>query len=460
MYTQYFGLTEKPFAISPNPRYLFMSERHREALAHLLYGIESDGCIFLLTGDVGTGKTTICRCLLDQLPERTDVAIILNPKLTSRDLLRTACEELNLSPGSETVSIKTYIDTLNAHLLRSHAEGRVTALIIDEAQNLDINVLEQLRLLTNLETNNHKLLQIFLIGQPELRDILNKKGLAQINQRITGRYHLTPLEPGDVKAYIHHRLKVAGCIRANLFSERSIKHAVKLTRGIPRLINVLCDRALLGAYAENTDHVSLRIMKQAGQEVFPRTSKMFSFSSRELALGGALLITLAIAALALIPGQSKKTMPPEAAQSQHIETGKQIDSNSTPEKELDARQKQKALPPLAAHVTKPPQQPEQVSRPEKPDRVELALTPHLPTPTNEPEIAVVQETREPVKPNIIGQESSTPDHIPIKRQTEKEVAEVEAAEPEMNTIKISAPLIVLEQAGPDPEKKAMELILR
>lgn len=268
MYTRYFGLTEKPFAIAPNPRYLFMSELHREALAHLMYGISSEGCIILLTGDVGTGKTTVCRCLIDQLPAKTDIAMILNPKLTINDLLKTICDELKIPIPATPPSIKNYIDQLNAYLLRAHAEGRNTALIVDEAQNLDIEVLEQLRLLTNLETNTNKLLQIILIGQPELRNILGDPKLSQINQRITTRYHLKPLQAADVSTYIEHRIAVAGGTSRNvLFSKKAIQYAAKISKGIPRVINTLCDHALLGAYANNRDHVSLGIIKKAAAEL-------------------------------------------------------------------------------------------------------------------------------------------------------------------------------------------------
>lgn len=268
MYTRYFGLAEKPFAIAPNPRYLFMSELHREALAHLMYGINSEGCIILLTGDVGTGKTTVCRCLIEQLPEETDIAMILNPKLTINDLLKTICEELKIPIPATSPSIKNYIDQLNAYLLRAHAAGRNTALIVDEAQNLDIEILEQLRLLTNLETNTNKLLQIILIGQPELRNILNDPKLSQINQRITTRYHLKPLQATDVSTYIDHRIAIAGGNSRNvLFSKKAINYVAKISRGIPRVINTLCDHALLGAYANNSDHVSLKIVKKAAGEL-------------------------------------------------------------------------------------------------------------------------------------------------------------------------------------------------
>ena len=267
MYTQYFGLKEKPFAIAPDPRYLYMSELHREAFAHLLYGIGSDGCLILLTGDVGTGKTTVSRCLMEQLPEKTDIAIILNPVLTITELLKTICEELNIPVSHNSSSGKVYIDSLNRYLLDAHAKGRSTALLIDEAQNLDIKVLEQLRLLTNLETNTHKLLQIVLLGQPEFCEKLNSPELSQINQRITSRYHLQPLKPDEVEKYIRHRISIAGGSDIPLFSPAAIKYIVKISKGIPRVINILCDRGLLGAYAEDKNRVDLKIIKKAAREI-------------------------------------------------------------------------------------------------------------------------------------------------------------------------------------------------
>jgi len=220
---------------------------------------------------VGTGKTTVCRCLITQLPSTTEIAMILNPKLSIIDLFKTICEELKIPIDSDAPSTKTYIDRLNAYLLEAHSQGKNTALIIDEAQNLDLEIIEQLRLLTNLETNTHKLLQIVLIGQPELRDILQDPKLSQINQRITTRYHLQPLRVTDVSSYIQHRIRVAGGdTRTPLFSSRAIRHVARISQGIPRLINVYCDRALLGAYAQNRDHVSLDIMKKAEREITPR----------------------------------------------------------------------------------------------------------------------------------------------------------------------------------------------
>ncbi len=272
MYTHYFGLKESPFSIAPDPRYLYMSALHQEALAHLLYGVKGDGCLILLTGDVGAGKTTVCRCLLEQLPENTDLALILNPKLNAMELLASICDELEIVVTGKKISIKTYIDHLNRYLLSAHARGRITALIIDEAQNLSLDTLEQLRLLTNLETTKQKLLKIILLGQPELRQLLDQDGVAQINQRITSRYHLSPLSNQEVAMYIEHRLAVAGG-RGQLFSTAAMKKVAELSKGVPRLINVLCDRSLLGAFVEGKYQVDLKIVQQAAQEVLGRPEK-------------------------------------------------------------------------------------------------------------------------------------------------------------------------------------------
>lgn len=266
MYTNYFGLKEKPFSIAPDPRYLYMSERHREALAHLLYGVSSDGCFILLTGDVGTGKTTVGRCFLAQLPENTDVAFIVNPRLTVLELLETICEEFEVPLDNREQSVKSYIDRLNIYLLKAHADGRNSALLIDEAQGLSLALLEQLRLLTNLETNQKKLLKIMLLGQSELRDKLKQEEAAQINQRVTSRYHLLPLDHKNCCSYILHRLAVAG-ERQQVFSKKALRQIFFFSGGIPRIINVLCDRSLLGAYVEGEYLVSAKIVDQAAREV-------------------------------------------------------------------------------------------------------------------------------------------------------------------------------------------------
>ncbi len=267
MYKEYFGLEELPFSIAPDPRYLYMSEQHREALAHLVYGLNSDGGFVLLTGEVGTGKTTVCRCLLDQLPEDADIAFILNPKLTVDELLATVCDELGIDYPEGNSSVKIFVDRINSHLLDAHARGRKTILIIEEAQNLGADVLEQLRLLTNLETNQRKLLQIIMLGQPELRDMLLRPELRQLAQRITARYHIGPLSRKDVAAYVDHRLAVAGA-RVSLFDPSALNDLYRQSRGIPRLINVICDRALLGAYVQGEKKVGKSTLSKAAREVF------------------------------------------------------------------------------------------------------------------------------------------------------------------------------------------------
>jgi len=265
MYDKYFGLTDKPFSIAPDPRYLFMSEQHREALAHLVYGVGDGGGFVMLTGEVGTGKTTVCRCLLEQIPDTTRIAFILNPKLSTTELLATVCDELHIE-YPEMPSLKELNDVLNEFLLRSHAAGLKIVLMIDEAQNLSTEILEQIRLLTNLETNKEKLLQIILIGQPELKDLLAKHELRQLAQRITARFHLQPLNLEECESYILHRLEVSG-FNDSLFDQKAIKELYQRTGGVPRLINVLCDRAMLGAYAKNRRQIGPNVVKQAASEV-------------------------------------------------------------------------------------------------------------------------------------------------------------------------------------------------
>ncbi|MBI5271701.1 MAG: AAA family ATPase, partial [Burkholderiales bacterium] len=253
MYAKFFGLKHPPFSIAPDPRYLFMSERHREALAHLLYGLKAGGGFVLLTGEIGAGKTTVCRCFLEQVPPRCNVAYIFNPRLTVPELLQTICEEFRIPVPAgvdpATRSPKAWTDALNEFLLRTHAVGQINVLIIDEAQNLAPEVLEQLRLLTNLETTERKLLQIILIGQPELRDMLARPELEQLAQRVIARYHLGPLDEADSSRYVMHRLGVAGGGGASPFDKAALRRIHQLSRGVPRRINLLCDRALLGGYA-------------------------------------------------------------------------------------------------------------------------------------------------------------------------------------------------------------------
>ena len=245
MYTNYFQLKQAPFSIAPDPRYLFMSERHREALAHLLYGIGSGGGFVLLTGEIGAGKTTVCRCFIEQVPDDCRLAYIFNPKLTVEELLQSICDEFRIDvapPGDINVGVKAYVDAINAWLLASHARGDNNVLVIDEAQNLSPEVLEQLRLLTNLETSERKLLQIILIGQPELRAMLARPELEQLAQRVIARYHLGPLSVEETGAYVAHRLAVAGYSAEALFSDDAIGALHRASRGVPRLVNILAHR--------------------------------------------------------------------------------------------------------------------------------------------------------------------------------------------------------------------------
>ncbi|VUZ85266.1 Putative general secretion pathway protein A [Candidatus Methylomirabilis lanthanidiphila] len=270
MYTTYFGFTETPFSMTPDPRYLYMSERHRDALAHLLYGVGEDGGFVQLTGEVGTGKTTLCRCLLEQLPPNVDVALILNPRLTPIELLAAVCDELRISYPAGTTSGKPFVDALYRHLLDAHAQGRRTVLIVDEAQDLAADVLEQIRLLTNLETPTRKLLQIILIGQPELIRLLNREELRQLAQRVTARYHLLAFSEDDVRAYIVHRLQIAGQ-KQTIFTDAAMRAVHVSARGIPRLINAICDRALLGAYTQDQRRVTAATVRRAASEVLGET---------------------------------------------------------------------------------------------------------------------------------------------------------------------------------------------
>ncbi len=292
MYNKYFGLKNTPFSIAPDPRFLYMSEQHREALAHLMYGLNSEGGFVLLTGEVGTGKTTVCRCLLDQIPVISTIAFIFNPKLTVEELLATICDEFEIKYPEDTSSIKVFVDLINDYLLKSHAEGRKAVLIIDEAQNLTADVLEQLRLLTNLETNQCKLLQIVLLGQPELKTKLEQPELRQLSQRIIARYHLDSLSKKDVGAYVTHRLSVAG-LQKQLFPDSTITKLYQLSGGIPRIINVLCDRALLGTFTQGKNRVSRSTLSKAAREVFGRS---YDNSGYWKAAAWALFLTVSIVA--------------------------------------------------------------------------------------------------------------------------------------------------------------------
>ena len=320
MYVPFFGLKQKPFSIAPDPRYLFMSERHREALAHLLYGVQGGGGFVLLTGEIGAGKTTVCRCFLEQIPARCNVAYIFNPKLSALELLITVCHEFGikfppLTAAGTPPTLKDYVDGLNEYLLRTHAVGQNNVLIIDEAQNLSSDVLEQLRLLTNLETSERKLLQIVLIGQPELRGMLARPELEQLAQRVIARYHLDALSEKETAQYISHRLAVAGLRGALPFEGGALRRIHQATRGVPRRINLLCDRSLLGAYATGKARVDVPIVDKATREVFGPNTEAAKLSPKPwwpLALAGGVLVGAAATAAVQWGGRDKALGRPAA----------------------------------------------------------------------------------------------------------------------------------------------------
>ena len=313
MYTEHFGLTEAPFSIAPNPRYLFMSRRHRDALAHLLFGVQSDGGFVLLTGEVGTGKTTLCRCLLEQIPNDVETAFVLNPLAgKGRALMATICSEFGIKYPAKA-SLKMLVDRLNTYLMESHSNHRKAVLIIDEAQNLSYELLEQLRLLTNLETNERKLLQIILLGQPELLEMLEDRRLRQLNQRIIARFHLDALDSNETEAYITHRLAIAHG-QPELFTRSAMKRVYRISAGIPRVINLICDRALLGTYAEHKQQVTPRIISRAADEVLGNR-RPSAKPIRIVAVAAAVLLTI-IAVWTLLPTEVVTPRVTEIATSQ------------------------------------------------------------------------------------------------------------------------------------------------
>jgi len=332
MYAAYFGLTERPFSLAPDPRYLYLSDVHREALAHLLYGLGEGGSFVQLTGEVGTGKTTVCRALLEQLPPDVDVAMIFNPRLTSVELLAAVCDELRVSYPSGTTSLKVLVDALSRALLDAHARGRRTVLIIDEAQNLSARVLEEIRLLTNLETTKEKLLQVILIGQPELAELLARRNLRQLAQRVTARYHLRSFTEEETRRYVQHRMEIAGQ-RQPIFTRLALHAAHRLSRGVPRLLNTICDRALLGAYATGQTRVKESIVRRAAREVLGRRARRRRWM---VATATAALLIVAGGTIALL---ASKGLPSLGAWPLRAET-----TSSTPAPAVGATSAQPASP--------------------------------------------------------------------------------------------------------------------
>jgi general secretion pathway protein A len=299
MYLEHYGLAEAPFSITPDPRFVFLSERHRDALAHLLFGIGQGGGggFVQLTGEVGTGKTTLSRLLLEQIPENTRVALVLNPRVSPLELLQTICEELHVETEGRRGSSKALVDALNAYLLDAYAQGLRVVLVIDEAQNLSVDALEQVRLLTNLETDTQKLLQIVLLGQPELRAMLTRDDLRQLAQRITARFHLTPLDPAETGEYLRHRYRIAGGQRFP-FNTGAVRRLHARSGGVPRLLNVVAERALLAGYARDAQTIDERLVDAAADEALPSQPMARRLPWPWLAAAaGALVAVLALVAL-------------------------------------------------------------------------------------------------------------------------------------------------------------------
>lgn len=323
MYLEFFGISDKPFQITPDTRFLYLTPRHRDGLAHLLYGADEAGGFILLTGEVGTGKTMLCRSVLEQMPDHVNVALILNPRQSSRELIASICDELNIPYRRSTTSLKYLVDRLNLYLLKQHAQGKRTVLVIDEAQNLRAEVLEQIRLLTNLEVATQKLLQIILIGQPELQAILARPELRQLTQRITARFHLTPLSREETAAYIRHRLQIVG-FKGELFSSGAINMVHKLSGGVPRLVNNICERSMMGAYGENVHRIDKSLVSKAAGEVLQPTEK---FQPMQWVAGGA--IAAGAAALLL----SIWGFLPRTSQESYANTNTQVEAANTKQKQ-------------------------------------------------------------------------------------------------------------------------------
>ncbi|MBB6598729.1 ExeA family protein [Luteimonas sp. MC1825] len=304
MYLAHYGLTEPPFSITPDPRFVFLGERHRDALAHLMFGITQGGGggFVQLTGEVGTGKTTLSRLLLGQLPDNVRVALVLNPRVNPTQLLETVCEELRIDLNGRRGNAKALIDALNAHLLDAYAQGLRVVLVVDEAQALSVDTLEQVRLLTNLETDTQKLLQVILIGQPELRDMLGRPDLRQLAQRITARFHLTPLDATGTADYLRHRFRIAGGQHFP-FDAGAVQRIHLRSGGIPRLVNVIAERALLAGYARDRATLDAALVEEAAREALPPPARATARSRRWMlaAAGMGAAAVLAIALAALLP---------------------------------------------------------------------------------------------------------------------------------------------------------------
>lgn len=331
MYLAYYGLREPPFSITPDPRFVYLSERHRDALAHLLFGIDKGGGggFVQLTGEVGTGKTTLSRLLLEQLPDSARIALVLNPRQNAVELLETICEELRIDIEGKRGSVKALVDALNAYLLDAYAQGLRVVLLIDEAQNLPADALEQVRLLTNLETYAQKLLQIILLGQPELRDLLARPELRQLSQRITARFHLRPLDERETGAYLRHRWRVAGGSRFP-FTARAVRRLHARAGGVPRLLNVIAERALLAGYARDAVSIDAKLVNAAASEVLPAIRPHRHPAWLPIA-GGALAISLLAGVLVWRPWEPSAPAPTSPPAPATVAAGPSPSPRSLPE---------------------------------------------------------------------------------------------------------------------------------
>ena len=310
MYTEFYGLREKPFALVPDPRYLFLGASHREALAHLLYGIEEGEGFIEVVGQVGTGKTTLCRTLVDRVGPKVDLAYIFNPSFSETELLAAINRDFNVPTAGR--SRAELADELNRALLERKAAGRTALLVIDEAQDLEPHVLEQIRLISNLETEREKLIQIVLIGQPELDQLLARPDLRQLRQRITVRWSLEPFRPAETGAYLEHRLRIAGAAGPSLFSPRSVRAIYRASGGVPRVINALADRALLVGYAAGKRRITARDVRRAAREL-PAAEPPIGLRLRTATALLAAGIAAGLIVAALPAGRDAEPLPPVEA---------------------------------------------------------------------------------------------------------------------------------------------------
>ena len=310
MYEAHYGFNEKPFSLTPDPKYLYPSARHTEAAAHLEYARRERGGFVLITGEVGTGKTTLTRHFLSRLDSRTATALVLYPAVTAAELLRSILDDLHVPVFGS--SLKDYVDALHRFLLQARAEGRQVVLLIDEAQDLSPEVLEQVRLLSNLETDTEKLIEIVLVGQSELQDMLARRELRQLAQRVTARYHLAPLERQETEDYVRHRLAVAGGEGKVVFTPDALAAIHDRSRGVPRLVNLICDRALLAGYVANTRTITGAMVRRAAAEVVLASGR--GLRVRPALLGAAAgVAALAAAAPFALRGRTEALRPVSAA---------------------------------------------------------------------------------------------------------------------------------------------------